>query len=87
MMMQTISANEVKVKGVSLFDSILEKVDEFVINVRGKNRFVVLDIERYNNLRQDELDLAHYRTMKDIQEGKYKKQTASEHIKELLNEI
>ena len=42
-----ISANQVKIKGVSLFGQLLEKFDELTINVRGKNRYVVLDIKRY----------------------------------------
>ncbi len=42
----TITANEVKTKGVSLFTDLLDKFDELVINVRGKNKFVVLDIAK-----------------------------------------
>ena len=83
----TVSANEVKIKGVSLFDNLLKKFDELVINVRGKNKFVVLDIERYKELRANELDLAYIKTMQDINEGNYKKQTANEHIQELMNEL
>jgi hypothetical protein len=66
---------------------MLEKADELFINVRGKNKYVVLDIERYNEFRQNELDIAHMKVMKDIQEGRYKVQTASEHIKELMDEL
>ena len=59
----TISANDVKTKGVSLFTDLLSKFDELVINVRGKNKFVVLDIERYKELRANELDLAYIQTI------------------------
>ena len=83
----TISANEVKTKGVSLFTDLLGKFDELVINVRGKNRFVVLDIERYKELRANELDLAYLQTMQDIKNGNYKSQSAKEHIAELVNEL
>ena len=83
----TISANDVKTKGVSLFTDLLSKFDELVINVRGKNKFVVLDIERYKELRANELDLAYMQTMLDIKDGKYKSQTAKEHIAELMNEL
>lgn len=82
-----ISANEVKTKGVSFFGKMLEKADELVINVRGKNKYVVLDIERYNEFRQNELDLAHMKVMQDIKDGRYKVQTAAEHTKELLDEL
>ena len=76
----TISANEIKQRGVSFFDSLLDKFDELVINVRGKDKYVVLDIERYKEFRANELDLAYIRTMQDIEQGKYKKLSAKEHI-------
>ncbi len=83
----TITANEVKTNGVSIFDKLLHKVDELIINVRGKDKYVVLDIERYKEFRENELDIAHMKVMKDIENGNYKSQTASEHTKELLSEI
>jgi PHD/YefM family antitoxin component YafN of YafNO toxin-antitoxin module len=66
-----ITANEVKKRGVSIFDELLNKFDELVINVRGKNRFVVVDIERFNKLREAELELAYQEVLKDYKEGKF----------------
>ena len=83
----TISANEVKKRGVSLFDSLFEKVDELIINVRGKDKYVVLDIERYKEFRANELDLAYMQTMNDIKEGNYEKLSAAEHIAALKDEL
>ena len=83
----TISANEVKKKGVSLFSNLLDKFDELIINVRCKDKFVVLDIERYMELRANELDLAYIQTIQDIENKKYKTQTAKEHIEELMNDL
>lgn len=83
----TISANEVKTKGVSVFSNLLQKFDELIINVRGKDKFVVLDIERYKELRENELDLAYLQTMQDIQNKNYKSQSAKEHIKDIMNEL
>lgn len=83
----TINANDVKTKGVSLFGNLLEKFDELIINVRGKDKFVVLDIQRYKELRANELDLAYIQTMQDIENKKYKTQTAKEHIQDLINDL
>ena len=83
----TITANEVKINGVSIFDNMLKKFDELIINVRGKNKYVVLDIERYKAFKEGELDLAHMKVMEDIKNGNYKTQTASQHIKELVSEL
>ena len=82
-----IMANEVKTKGVSLFNSLLEKAEEIIINVRGKNRFVVIDIERYKELRALELDKAYEDTMKDIAEGKYKVLDTSQKLDNYLEEL
>jgi PHD/YefM family antitoxin component YafN of YafNO toxin-antitoxin module len=82
-----INANEVKTKGVSIFANLLEKFDELIINVRGKNQYVVLDIERYKELRTNELDLAYLKSLQDIEKGNFKVQNAQEHIDELRNEL
>lgn len=83
----TVSANDVKKKGVSLFGEILEKFDELTINVRGKDKYIVIDIERYKQLRENELDIAYIKAMQDMQNGNYKTQSADEHIKELMNAL
>jgi len=85
--MMTITASEIKKNGVSMFDKLLDRFDELIINVRGKDKFVVLDIERYKEFREHELDIAHMKVMQDIKDGNYKSQTASEHIKELKLEL
>jgi PHD/YefM family antitoxin component YafN of YafNO toxin-antitoxin module len=82
-----INANEVKTKGVSIFANLLEKFDELIINVRGKNQYVVIDIERYKELRANELDLAYLKSLQDIEKANFKVQSAQEHIDELRNEL
>jgi hypothetical protein len=82
-----VMANEVKTKGVSLFDKLFEKASEVVINVRGKNKYVVIDIERYKQVRALELDRMYEDAMKDIEAGCYKTYSAEEHIEELRREL
>ena len=67
----TVTANEVKQRGVSLFDELLEKFDEVIINFRGKKKYVVLDIERYKELRALELDNAYKEVMQEYKDGDY----------------
>ena len=43
-----INANDIKTKGVSIFGTLLEKFDELIINVRGKNQYIVLDTLNLN---------------------------------------
>jgi hypothetical protein len=77
-----VMANEVKTKGVSLFDKLFEKASEVVINVRGKNKYVVIDIERYKQVRALELDRMYEEAMKDIEAGRYTTDL-DEHLREL----
>lgn len=46
-----VTANELKTKGVSLLETLLNKRDEVMVSVRGKSKYVVVDIERYSHLR------------------------------------
>jgi hypothetical protein len=67
----TVTANEVKIKGVSLFDYMFEKFNEVVINVRGQNKYCVIPFEEYEEYRAYKLNIAHKEVMKDLQNGKY----------------
>ncbi|KHG34044.1 MAG: type II toxin-antitoxin system prevent-host-death family antitoxin [Erysipelotrichia bacterium] len=82
-----VSANDIKTKGVSLLDKLFESVSEVIINVRGKNKYVVIDIERYKNLRTLELDRLYDETMQEIKEGRFKTQSVEEHLSELRNAL
>ena len=66
-----INANEVKKRGVSIFGELLKKFDEVVISFRGKKRYVVLDIKRYEELREKELELSYQEVMKDYKKGNF----------------
>ena len=66
---------------------MLEKLDEVLISVRGKNKYVVVDMERYNYLRECELLQALKETKEEIENGEYDTMSVSEHIKELENVI
>ena len=83
----SITANEVKQKGVSIFKEILEKFDEVVIEVRGKKKYVVMDIERYKTLRALELDDAYQEVMQEVERGAYKTQTVQEHLQSLEDDL
>ena len=82
-----ISANEVKKRGVSIFDEMLDKFSEVIINFRGKKKYVVIDYERYKNFREYELEKAYREVMQDIEKGDYVISSAKEHIKRLKSEL
>ena len=82
-------ANEVKTKGVSLFDTLFEKFSEIIINVRGKNKYVVVPFEEYEEYRAYKLDMAHKEVMQDIADGKYHNNTKKhfDNIEEALKDV
>ena len=82
-MAQIITANELKTKGVTLLNDETSDGNEVIITVRGKSKYVVLPIEKYNYLRECELDAAISETKKDIKEGKFIKESVEKHIKRI----
>lgn len=83
----TIMANDLKVRGVTILDEALKQDDEAIISVRGKSKYVVMNLEHYNYLRECELEAALIQTRKELTEGKAKTLTADEHIKALHNDL
>lgn len=83
----TIMANDLKTRGVTLLDEALQHDDEAIISVRGKSKYVVMDLAHYNYLRECELEAALIETHREIEEGKAKILTANEHIKALLDDL
>ncbi|MBN2816159.1 MAG: prevent-host-death protein [Campylobacterales bacterium] len=83
----TIMANDLKTRGVTILDEALKLEDEAIISVRGKSKYVVMDLEHYNYLRECELEAALIQTHKEIAEGKAQTLTAEEHIEALRNEL
>ncbi len=69
--MATITANELKKRGVSLLDGKVGEGEETIITVRGKSKYVIIDIAKYNKYREYELNAAITETRKDISEGNF----------------
>ena len=79
-MIAQISANDLKVKGITAIDELVPENDGVIITVRGKEKYVVLSIDEYNQLRELELDAAIQEARKDIAEGHFKSGTVAEHL-------
>jgi hypothetical protein len=81
--MSSISANDLKTKGISAIEAELAHQPEAMISVRGKDRFVVMDIAHYHYLRECELDAALAETRADLAAGRLVKESAEEHLARL----
>jgi len=85
--MNTITANELKTMGMSAIENNLAVDRELVITVRGKEKFVVMNMQHYNFLRECELEAALHETRADYQAGKFVSEEVEKHIKRLKNEL
>ena len=81
--MSSISANDLKTKGVAAIEAILEQHPEAVISVRGKERFIVMEMAQYHYLRECELAAALAETRADLAAGRFVKESPAEHLKRI----
>lgn len=56
--MSSISANTLKTQGVSAIEEALAESPEAIVSVRGKDRFVVMELAHYHYPRECELAAA-----------------------------
>jgi PHD/YefM family antitoxin component YafN of YafNO toxin-antitoxin module len=85
-MEMTITANELKVKGVTIIDDIVNENESAIITVRGKEKYIVLKMEDYNKLREMELDVAIRESREDMAAGRFLKDGIEEHMKRVTND-
>lgn len=81
--MNYISANDLKTKGISAIELALSDAPEAVVSVRGKDRFVVMEVAQYEYLRGCELDAALAETRADLAAGRMVQESPQEHLSRL----
>lgn len=85
--MNTITANQLKTKGISVIEKNLTENHELIITVRGKEKFVIMDMKQYNYLRECELDAALQQTKSDYQDGNFVTESVEDHIKRITHDV
>ena len=78
--MAHITANDLKTKGVAAIEALLAEHSEAIVSVRGKDRFVVMEIAQYHYLRECELDAALAETRADLAAGRFVQESPEEHV-------
>ncbi len=81
--MSHISANDLKTKGIAAIELALSTAPEAIVSVRGKDKFVVMDIAQYHYLRECELDAALAQTRSDLAAGRAYKESPEAHLARL----
>lgn len=85
--MSNLTANDLKTKGIAAIEAVLADRSEAIVSVRGKDRFVVMDIAQYHYLRECELDAALAETHADVAAGRFVKELAEAHVKRVKKPI
>ena len=85
--MNSVTANELKTKGVSAVESCLKTEDEVIISVRGQDRYVIIDLEKYAKLREYELTIALQEAKADVAEGNFIVESVDKHMKRVTDNV
>jgi hypothetical protein len=81
--MPTLSANDLKTGGIAAIEAALAEQPEAIISVRGKERFVVMEVAHYHYLRECELDAALAQSQADLAAGRLVVEGAQAHAARL----
>lgn len=81
--MSQLTANDLKTGGVAAIEAVLKSQTEAIVSVRGKERFVVMEIAQYHYLRECELEAALAQTRADMAAGRFVKESPQAHIKRI----
>jgi hypothetical protein len=81
--MPSLTANDLKTRGVAAIEESLAGQPEAVISVRGKERYVVMEVAQYHYLRECELDAALAQSRADEAAGRYVAESAQDHMARL----
>ena len=82
--MASITANDLKTRGITSIEEALKERPEAIVSVRGADRFVVMELSQYHYLRECELEAALAQSRVDIREGRYVKESAQAHVARAL---
>ena len=78
--MSTITANDLKTRGVGAIEESLAYETEALVSVRGTPRYVVMEVSHYQYLRECELEAALAQSRADLAEGRYVKESPKAHV-------
>jgi len=85
--MNAITANELKIRGISAVEDCLENEEEVIISVRGKDRYVVMSLEKYARLRDFELDMAVMEARADYKAESIITESVEDHMQRVIDAL
>jgi prevent-host-death family protein len=85
--MKAVTANELKTRGVSAVEDRLKTEEEVIISVRGKDKYVVMSLEKYAKLREFDLDMALREARAEYEAGRVITESVDEHMKRVTDAV
>ncbi len=85
--MSAVTANELKTRGISAVEDLLETEEEVIISVRGVDKYVVMGLEKYARFRETELYMAVKEARADYEAGRITSESVDDHMKRVVDEI
>ena len=85
--MTKITATDLKVHGVRAIEGALAEQAEAMISVRGRVRYIVVDVDRYIYLKECEQLGALAAVQADYEACRFTKETAREHLDRLQEKL
>ena len=81
--MPSLTANDLKTRGIAAIEESLANSTEALVSVRGKDRFVVMEVAQYHYLRECELDAALAQSRADLAAGRFVVESAQQHMERM----
>lgn len=85
--MNIVTANDLKTRGISAVEERLEAGEEVLISVRGQNKYVVMSLEKYDQLRECELESALREARADYDSGKVVIESVKDHLRRVTDDL
>jgi PHD/YefM family antitoxin component YafN of YafNO toxin-antitoxin module len=82
-----LTANELKTRGISAMDERLDAGEDVIISVRGKEKYVVMSLDKYNQLRELELEMALREARADYAAGRVVSESVDEHLRRIADDV
>ena len=82
-----IGVLDIRKKGIKAIEEELKDKGIGIIGYRGKKKYVILDIEEYERLREAELEVAYNQTLQDYEKGKFEVLQSDEDIEKHIESI
>lgn len=82
-MQNSITANELKTRGIKIIEAKANENREILITLRGITKYAIVPIEYFNELRKYEIEMALKDSITDIKNGKFIEESVAKHIKRI----